>query len=281
MKECILKLKDASYSYDGETQAIHNINVEFYQGEKVAILGSNGAGKSTFFLCLNGILPLQAGKIIYSQKEISRQKKDLFLLRKNVGFVFQDPDNQIIAATVEGEISFGLMNINIPKEEISRRITQITKELDLTKYRKSPPHYLSGGEKKRVSIADILVMEPKVLLFDEPTASLDGKNIEVFEEIVKRQSVKGVTTLISTHDIDFAWRWADRIIVFHQGEIQADGLPQEIFKDNKLLEKTWLKPPTIFNVTKIVCESKGIEIPEKVPRTEKEFAKFVEEMKGN
>lgn len=280
MRECILELVNISCSYDGEQPVIKNINLKLYEGEKVAILGNNGAGKSTFFLCLNGILPLQEGKMIYRGKELTRRKGDLTTLRKKVGLVFQDPDNQIIASTVESEISFGLVNMNLEKEEIRNRIEQITEELDLTRYRKSPPHYLSGGEKKRVSIADILVMKPEILLFDEPTASLDSKHIAVFEEILDKQNTAGMITLISTHDIDFAWRWADRIIVFHQGEIQEDDVPRKIFAKDELLQKTSIKKPTLYRITEILCKSKGIDIPEIVPKDDKMLEAFVKDVEG-
>jgi cobalt/nickel transport system ATP-binding protein len=148
MKECIIELVQASYSYNEETLALKDINIKINKGERIAILGNNGAGKSTFFLLLNGILPLQNGKIIFHGKELKHNKKDLTLLRKEVGFVFQDPDNQIIAPTVESEISFGLMNLNLSKEVIKDRLESTMEELNLIGYKNSPPHYLSGGEKK-------------------------------------------------------------------------------------------------------------------------------------
>lgn len=280
MKESILELVDASYSYDEEIQALININIEIYQGERIAVLGNNGAGKSTFFLILNGVLPLQHGKMIFHEQELKHNKKDLTTLRKQVGYVFQDPDNQIIAPTVESEISFGLMNLKLPEEETKERINEAVNELNLMQYRKSPPHYLSGGEKKRVSIADILVMKPEVLLFDEPTASLDGKNVAAFEEILEKQSVRGRTTLISTHDIDFAWRWAERIVVFHQGEIVADDIPEKIFRNEELLKRTSLKKPVIYKMTEILCKIVKIKMPVPMPRNEVMFENFLKSMEG-
>ncbi|WP_066718085.1 energy-coupling factor ABC transporter ATP-binding protein [Clostridium sp. Marseille-P299] len=271
MKECILELKNASVSYDGEHQALHNINVKINKEERIAVLGNNGAGKSTFFLCLNGVLPLQNGELIINEYKIKRQKKDLAMLREKVGFVFQDPDSQMIATTVESEISFGLMNRNLPKEEVKNRINQILQELDLDKLRKTAPHYLSGGEKKRVSIADILVMNPEVLLLDEPTASLDGKNIRVFEEILKGQSLKGITILSSTHDINFAWKWANRILVFHEGEIIADDIPEKIFANEELLVKASLKKPALYQFTELICKKFNKDLPFMIPKDEKQL----------
>lgn len=278
MKKCIIELVHASYSYNEETMALKDINIKINKGERIAILGNNGAGKSTFFLLLNGILPLHHGKIIFHGKELMHNKKDLNLLRKEVGFVFQDPDNQIIAPTVESEISFGLMNLNLTKEVIKDRLESTMEELNLIGYRKSPPHYLSGGEKKRVSIADILVMEPEVLLFDEPTASLDGKNIAVFEEILERQKEKGMTTLISTHDIDFAFRWADRIVLFHQGEIVGDDIPENIFRNDSLLNKISLKKPAMLQTIKLISNINGTKYPSILPRNEVMFKEYLKKI---
>lgn len=277
MKECIIELVRASYSYNEETLAVKDINIKIHKGERIAILGNNGAGKSTFFLLLNGILPLHHGKIIFHGKELNHNKKDLNLLRKEVGFVFQDPDNQIIAPTVESEISFGLMNLNLSKDVIKDRLESTMKELNLTLYKNSPPHYLSGGEKKRVSIADILVMKPEVLLFDEPTASLDSINIAVFEEILERENKKGMTTLISTHDIDFAWRWADRVVLFHQGEIVGDDIPENIFTDDLLLNKTSLNKPTMLQTVELISRIKGMMYPNPLPRNEDMFQDYLKE----
>lgn len=279
MKECILELSNASFSYDGEHQALDNINVKIYKGERIAVLGDNGAGKSTFFLCLNGVLSLSKGDLFINNNKIKYKKKDLGMLRESVGFVFQDPDSQMIASTVESEISFGPMNRKIPLEKVKRKVNQIMRELNLDHLRKIPPHYLSGGEKKRVSIADILVMDPNVLLLDEPTASLDGKNVEIFEEILSEQSLKGITILSSTHDINFAWKWANRVLVFHKGKIIADDVPEQIFTNNSLLTNASLKKPALYQFTEMICENFNISLPSNLPKDEKQLAEFLSQVK--
>lgn len=271
----ILELRNASVSYDGEHTALHNVNIKIQKGEKIAVLGNNGAGKSTFFLCLNGVLPLQKGELLLNDYKIKRQKKELVLLRENVGFVFQDPDSQMIASTVESEVSFGLMNQEVPLGEVKILVDQALKELDLEKFRRTPPHHLSGGEKKRVSIADVLVMNPKVLLFDEPTSSLDGKNVKVFEEILEGQALRDITILISTHDIDFAFRWASRILVFHNGEIIADDTPETIFKDKALLDKASLRKPSFYQFTEMLCKYRKQDLPDFIPKNEEQFEVFL------
>lgn len=243
----ILKIEGADYSYEEGSYALHNINLEIHKGEKIAIIGNNGAGKSTFFLTLNGVIKLMKGDLFFHGERMDYSRKNLLKLRKNIGMVFQNPDDQIIASTVEGEISFGLFNIGMEKEKIRERVDSIMEEMNLTKYKNKPPHFLSGGEKKRITIADVLVMEPEIILFDEPTASLDCKNIRLFEERIEKLHEKGVTMLISTHDMNFVWKWANRVVVFADGEIIADDTPHKVFSDMKTLEKASLERPLLFS----------------------------------
>lgn len=250
MTTSVLKVEDADYSYEESRYALHHINMEINKGEKIAIIGSNGAGKSTFFLALNGVVKLAKGSLYFHGEKINYSRNSLLKLRKSVGIVFQNPDDQIIASTVEGEISFGLFNIGMDKEEVRKKVDDIMQEMNLTEYSKRPPHFLSGGEKKRITIADVLVMEPEIILFDEPTASLDCKNIKLFQEQIGKLHEKGVTLLISTHDMNFVWEWADRVIVFAEGEIIADEIPDVIFENDEILKKASLQKPLLFEFEK-------------------------------
>ena len=245
-KEPILQVKDLSYTYGNEKEALKDINLDIYKGEKIAVLGSNGAGKSTFFLNINGVLTPNKGNIIYKGKVIT--KKDFNELRKGVGIVFQDADNQIIASTDLGEVSFGPMNLKLPKEEVKKRVYEAMEYMNITEFKDRPPHYLSGGEKKRVSIADIIAMDPEVIIFDEPTASLDPINISMLEEVLEKLSKEEKTIMISTHDMDFAYRWADRIIVFDGGEIVEDGESLEVLKSVMNKETSNLKVPMLLEI---------------------------------
>lgn len=246
MSTCILEVKDAAYSYEEGRYAIQNINLKINKGEKIAVIGNNGAGKSTFFLSLNAVIKPQKGELYLHDKKVDYSRKSLLMLRKSVGMVFQNPDDQIIASTVEKEISFGLFNLGIKQEEVEKRVNHVMQELNLTQYAKRPPHFLSGGEKKRITIADILIMEPEIILFDEPTSSLDYKNICLLKEQLEALHKKNVTLLISTHDTNFVWEWADRIIVFSDGEIVADDTPNKIFANEQLLEKACVQKPLLF-----------------------------------
>jgi cobalt/nickel transport system ATP-binding protein len=267
MSNLILEIKNGTYSYEDNRCAIHNINIKINKGEKIAIIGNNGAGKSTFFLALMGVVHLHEGDIFLHGKKIEHKRKDLLELRKKVGMVFQDPDNQIIASTVEGEISFGLFNIGQTPDEVRRNVDDMMTEMNLTEYANRPPHFLSGGEKKRVSIADILVMKPEIVLFDEPTASLDCKNTQLFKERIDKLHKENVTLLVSTHDMNFVWEWADRVIVFSGSEMIADDVPEMIFVNETILEQAALQKPILFELSQKLLEgmdSDKIQYPKSV-----------------
>lgn len=244
----LLRLDEVSYSYEEGRTALSGLSVSLYGGQKVAVLGNNGAGKSTFFLCCNGVLTPEAGAIFLEGKEISKKKQDRMLLRRAVGLVFQDPDSQIIAGNVEAEVSFGPMNLRLGEQEVRRRVDEAIENMQLADFRRRAPQYLSGGEKKRVSIADVLAMEPRLLLLDEPAASLDPANTRLLEQNLEMLSQKGLGLVIATHDVDFAWRWADRALVFHKGQLQADGTTEQIFSDGELLDRCGLAQPILYQI---------------------------------
>jgi len=254
-----MQVENLYFEYDNGGFALKNISVNFGRGEKIAVIGSNGSGKSTFFLNLNGVLRNHHshGKIIYDGIEIN--KKNLNMLRSKVGIVFQEPDNQLIASTVDSEVSFGPLNLGLSEEEAEQRVLDALREMNIEELREKMVHHLSGGQKKRVTIADIIAMNPEIIIFDEPTASLDPLNCEMFEETLKKLDDKNITVIISTHDIDFVWRWAERVIVFHDGEIIADSTPEQIFMDDDLLKKTHLKKPALLEVCLTLQEKKIIQ----------------------
>ncbi len=272
LKETILQIKGLYYSYTNEKDTLNNINIDIYKGEKIAVLGSNGAGKSTFFLNVNGVLKPKSGEIIYKGKIIT--KKDLNELRKNVGIVFQDADNQIIASTVLAEVSFGPMNLKLPKDEVIKRVDEAMRYMNISDFKDRPPHYLSGGEKKRVSIADIIAMKSEVIIFDEPTASLDPLNAEMLEEVLDKLSSEKKTLLISTHDVDFAYRWADRVVVFSNGNIIGDGTPIEIFKNEEILRNANLTRPVMLDVYETLLNADILKNEKLYPKNINEFKKI-------
>ena len=269
MSEVILKIEDLHYSYIKGHEIIKGISLEIHSGEKLAVLGANGSGKSTFFLNINGVLKSDSGRIYYKNKLI--EKSNLKELQKNVGIVFQEADNQIIASTVRAEVSFGPMNLGLDRQEVAKRVIEALNYMNISDLIDRPPHYLSGGEKKKVSIADIIAMKSEVIISDEPTASLDAQNIYIFEEVLKRMSSESKTLVISTHDLEFAFRWADRIIVFSEGSIIADSDPATVFNNREVLNRASLKKPILLEVYEILLANSVIKEGGKPAKNIEEF----------
>lgn len=247
----LLEIKKLSYSYDGKNDVLKNVNLQVHKGERIAVLGPNGAGKSTLFLNMDGVYS-GSGEIFLNGVKIV--KKNINNLRKSVGYVFQEPDSQIVGSTVLSEVAFGLVNLKLPRDEIKTRSEKVIEDMGLGRYKDRPPHYLSGGEKKRTCIAGVIAMQPEIILFDEPMASLDPENSAMFEKLLGEFWEEGKTLLVSTHDVDFAYRWADRIIVFYNGGIIADDIPVNIFTSKEILEKAHLQKPVLLSIYEIINE---------------------------
>lgn len=248
-EEYIIEAQKLSFAYDGhETPSLNGLSLQIRKGEKVAFMGANGSGKSTFFLCCNGIHRPNGGRLLFHGKEISYTKKELKRLRSKVGLVFQDPDNQLLFASVYQEISFGIMNLGVEESIARKRVDEILRKLGITLLCNRPTHELSGGEKKQVSIADILVMDPDVMILDEPTAALDPKHVEYVNQCMERLSREGVTIMLAIHDIDYAYEWADQIVLMSEGRILAKGDPLSICSNEELLLAAGLSQPTVLKL---------------------------------
>jgi len=272
MNKIILKAKNIHYSYTKDHEVLKGVSLDIYEGERLAILGANGSGKSTFFLNINGVIKPDSGEVFYRDKLIN--KSSVKELRKNVGIVFQDADNQIIASTVRAEVGFGPMNLGLSKEEVEKRIVDSLNYMEISHLLDRPPHYLSGGEKKRVSIADIIAMDSEIIIFDEPTASLDPQNISIFEGVLDKLSLDKKTLIISTHDLEFAFRWADRIVVFYDGNIIADSDPINVFSNKEVLRKANLKKPILLDVYESLVENSLLSSDVKPARNIDDFRKM-------
>ena len=223
-------------------------------------MGGNGSGKSTFFLCLNGIRRPDTGKICIDGKAIEYTRKGLLEVRGRVGIVFQEPDDQLFSASVYEEISFGILNLGADEETARREVESVIKELEITPFQDRPAHALSGGQKKQVAIADILVMHPEVMILDEPAAALDPKHTKKVQQIVDHLTEKGITVLMATHDIDYAYAWADEIILMHEGKVIRQGTPFDVCSDRAALKTASLEVPAVLRIHQRLKE-KGL-IPE-------------------
>ena len=273
-EDIILKAENLKYSYDEDEKenALNGLSLEIRRGEKVAVMGSNGSGKSTFFLCCTGICRPSEGKLFFDGREVAYDRKSLLDLRSKVGIVFQDPDNQLFSASVYQEISFGILNLGVSEEQARREVEQVIDYLEITPFREKPAHALSGGQKKQVSIADILVMHPELIILDEPAAALDPKHTAMVKKIVDRLTGEGITVLMATHNVNYAYEWADEVLLFHQGKLLSHGSPEEVFRRKDLLEMTNLEQPGVLELFDRLTEEKilpeGLEIPHNLKQLE-------------
>lgn len=256
--EILLKAENLHYTYEGENSpALNGLSLTIKRGKKIACMGSNGSGKSTFFLCCNGIYRPDSGVLYYNGRPFGYTKKELLSLRQKVGIVFQDPDRQLFAASVKQEISFGPLNLGYSEEKTRQKVSAVMRGLGITSYSHKPTHALSGGQKKLVSIADILVMEPELIILDEPAAALDPYYTELVHKIIERVTEQGITVMMATHDVNYAYLWADEILLFHQGRLLRQGTPAGLFSDELLLKKAHLTQPMLLTVFHQL-QSKGI-----------------------
>lgn len=253
--DCIIKTVGLGFTYmDGSTEikekdqipALRNVNLEISRGEYIAVLGHNGSGKSTLAKLFNLILSPTVGKIYIDGVDVTREdfsEDDVFAIRRKVGMVFQNPDNQIVATIVEEDVAFGPENLGLPREEIRHRVDEALETVGMTEYSSHAPHKLSGGQKQRVAIAGIIAMKPQVIIFDESTAMLDPRGRrEVVDVMEKLNREEKITVLNITHYMEEAAR-ADRVIVINDGKIVLDGTPREVFSNVDLLNSMGLEVP--------------------------------------
>ena len=271
MSEVILEAVDIKFSYPDGTNALRKVNLEVKKGEKLAILGSNGAGKSTLFLHFNGIYRPDAGSIKYRGQDISYGKRALIELRKKVGIVFQDPDSQLFSASVWQDISFGPLNLGLGEEVVVDRVKQAMSDTETTDLQDKPTHLLSYGQKKRVSIAGVLAMEPEIIIFDEPTAWLDPRHGREFMELLEKLSQEGKTIIISTHDVDLAYSWSDRIAVMYSGELIASGEPGEVFLQPDIISRADLLLPWLLEMHRELVQKGWLPPSSPLPKTREDL----------
>jgi len=237
---------------------LNGINFKVGEKQRIAVLGPNGAGKSTLFRQLNGILKPTSGEVLIDGEPIT--KKNLGLVRRKIGIVFQNPDDQIFSSTVEQDIAFGPHNLGMSDEDVEHRVDEVVHMLGLEDLRGRAPHHLSGGEKIRVAIAGILAMQPEVLILDEPTAGLDPVGVsELFSFLNSIPETLGCTLIYSTHQVELVPEVADLVYVMHKGEIAGIGTPSEIFAHDDLLKKARLELPPLLKLMRALKDS-GVKL---------------------
>ena len=243
----IISVEHLAFAYPGiddgpGVNVFEDLNLKVEEGTFVAILGTNGCGKSTLAKHFNSILLPTGGKVYVCGIDTSLDDR-IMSVRRNVGMVFQNPDNQIVANVVEEDVAFGPENLGISSPEIRYRVDKALKQVGMYEYREHAPHLLSGGQKQRIAIAGIIAMQPKCIVLDEPTAMLDPRGRrEVIETIGRLNREKGITVVLITHHMDEAAK-AQRVVVMHKGKVAADGTPQEVFSQVQLLHDIGLAAP--------------------------------------
>ena len=267
-----VEARNVTYTYEGSgRRALDDVSLKIAKGKKTAIMGENGSGKSTFFLCLNGIRRPDAGEILIDGKPIEYSRKGLLDVRRKVGIVFQEPDDQLFSASVYQEISFGIMNLGVDTDTARQEVERVIRELGIEPFQDRPAHALSGGQKKQVAIADILVMHPQVMILDEPAAALDVSHTRIVHEIIEKLTEQGITILMSTHDINYAYEWSDEIILMHEGKVIRQGRAEEVCGDQAALETAGLEEPSVLRMYRKLLERNLISRCTDPPRSLREL----------
>ena len=263
MSEAI-RVEHLNYAYPGveDTPGVAvftDLSLTVEEGSFVAVLGSNGCGKSTLAKHFNSILLPCGGKVYVCGMDTANE--DLLIkIRRNVGMVFQNPDNQIVANVVEEDVAFGPENLGVASPEIRRRVDKALKQVGMYEYRAHAPHLLSGGQKQRIAIAGVIAMEPKCIVLDEPTAMLDPRGRkEVMDTVLALNREKGITVVLITHHMDEAAR-AQRVVVLHKGSVAADGAPEDVFSQVELLHSIGLAAPETVELSYLLNQQ-GLDLP--------------------
>lgn len=258
MRDSVVSLKNVSFQYENQNRyALQNVSFEIYEGEWLAIVGHNGSGKSTMAKLLNGLQFPQQGEI--SVCGIKLNEESIWEIRKKLGMVFQNPDNQFVGTTVQDDVAFGLENHGIPRDEMILRVEDSLKKVKMDHFLNQEPHHLSGGQKQRVAIAGVLALRPSIIILDEATSMLDPKGRgEVLETVRALKEEKSLTVISITHDLEEAAK-ADRIIVMNQGEVYREGRPEEIFSMDDELVHLGLDIPFSIKMSN-AFRDKGIDL---------------------
>ncbi|MGE5379250.1 MAG: energy-coupling factor ABC transporter ATP-binding protein [Candidatus Saccharibacteria bacterium] len=250
--EWIIETRDICYEYHHQTKALQNVSLKIARGQKTVILGSNGAGKSTLFLHFNGVLRPGQGEVFFEGAALSYGHKALAKIREQVSVVLQNPDDQIFSNTVEEDIAFGPMNLGLPRKEVDSRVEEALSLTGMAELRERSSQQLSYGQRKRVALAGALAMRPQVLIMDEPTAGLDTQMVGELMELTDKLSEQGMTVILSTHDVDLAYNWADSVHVLNKGRLVFSGTPEGFFSRPRIVYETGLVLPMLYEQNRLI-----------------------------
>ncbi|WP_158045027.1 energy-coupling factor ABC transporter ATP-binding protein [Skermanella pratensis] len=257
----MLEAQALRYDYAGGIEALRGLDLAVGRGRRLALLGPNGCGKTTLFLHLNGTLKPRGGRVMRDGSPAGYDRRALRDWRNRVALVLQDPDDQIFAATVARDVAFGPLNLDLPEAEVRRRVTAALADLGIGDLADRPTHMLSFGQKRRVAIAGALAMRPEVLLLDEPTAGLDADGVIRLMAVLDGLAAQGMTLVLSTHDVDLAYAWADDIAILFEGRTLIQGTAPDVLGDAEALARARLRPPLLLEL------ARAMKLPRPWPRT--------------
>lgn len=276
----LINVSNVTYTYNDGHSALKNINLKINKGDKVAILGPNGAGKSTLFQLFNGLLAPTSGSVTIGG--LTTTKKNLPAIRKNVGMVFQDSDDQLFNSTVRQEIAYGLMNMKISGKELEESIAWALKVVGMSDYINKSPHNLSGGQKKRIALASVLAMKPQVMVLDEPTSALDPKGVSDLLDLLNSINKDlGITLIFATHDVDIVPLLADKVYLLSQGEVVLSGTTAEVFNHRETIRSINLRLPRVTHLVELLVKDgliKADELPLTIGQARKLFQKSIKHL---
>lgn len=287
MGDTVLEVKDLHYRYSGaselcqrcgghRTGAIDGLDLTIVRGQRLALLGANGAGKSTLLQLLNGTLRPTRGTVLLEGLATDHTRKGLLRWRQKVGLVFQNADDQLFAATVFQDVSYGPLNLGLPEVEVRSRTEEALSFLGIADLADSPVHTLSGGQRKRVAIAGVMAMRPEVLILDEPTAGLDALGTAQFLSFLERLSARGTTIVLAIHDTDLALAWADDVAVLMHGRVVRRGAPPEVLSDQEFMTGAHLRVPLVLEGWEWATRLCGARTTDGPPRTMEQIFRLLQ-----
>jgi cobalt/nickel transport system ATP-binding protein len=272
----IFRIENLSHRYSDGTLALDGVSLSLERGERIALLGTNGSGKTTLLHHLNGILKPTVGKIFFEDKPLEYDSKSLLELRRRVGFIFQDPNDQLFASTVKQDVAFGPLNLGQPADQVKKTVDEVLKHVGMAEYADKPPHFLSLGQKKRVALAGVLAMKPEVIIMDEPTSNLDPRaTSEILHLLLQLNKEKGITLLLATHDVDMVPLFANKLYILSKGKLVSGGSPKELFSKTEMIRDVNLRSPRITHLFEVLKKENNLPIGEELPLTISEARKEV------
>lgn len=275
MTDPIISTQAITYRYGDQTNALKGVSLSFTRGKKIAVLGNNGAGKSTLFMHLNGILKPTSGTVYFNGKPVEYAKKSLQHLRKSIGLIFQNPDEQLFSPSVYDDIAYGPRNLGLSRESVSEKVQWAMEQTGTLPMRDKAIHSLSLGEKKRVAIAGVLAMDPEMIILDEPTAGLDAAYSNKLIQLLDELHQDGKTLVLSTHDMNLAYEWAEELVIMSDGKVLATGSPKEVLQQQEILQVCKLEKPLLMEIYEHLVKHGFVLPQEQLPRRKEELLQLL------